>query len=266
MPVKVYIGFTGADDAEQGIGMELSTAQNGAFIPIGVELKDVNSLSFSFKNEDGEWIDIYDQILPVDVKVNEDQTQDVSLGHRRILYMMPGQEIYQEDAVQYLDTNLDLMRVTKELSITSVTNKGFTVDVTDVAPGVYPYKWPSDANYSAEKVLRVTRGGLVFLQALDLPPAATKKIQPLSTIKFDNFDNPVETMNSLGDVTKKVFNHRNKQIKRIDPEVEIYKSDGSHPTGCPVFVNGFNRRGVANGSIDQNGGVDLLVLNEAGQR
>ena len=261
---KVRISFTADDDSDRMIEMMLLPGQNGELISLGEHVNEIVSVRLSLQIDPGEWINIYDEVSPANIQLNPDQSQTVLFEHKWLLYLSPGFDLYKSDVIHYLDTSMDLQRITKELTITSVIKDGFTVDVTDLSPGIYPFKWPNDANYTEENVLRVTRGGLVFPQALTLPPVATKKIQPLYTAKFDNFDNPIETTNSLGKIISKEFNHRNKQIKRIDPEVLNYYNDGSHARGRPVFINAFDRCGFAIGTIDQNGGVDLLMLNEAG--
>ena len=236
------------------------------------EIKSINLLSMSALHArmsappEDPGISLYENAIPITTTRDpESGAQHFVFEKRRILYIVPGIEFATTDDIHYLDTSLDLLRTTKTLSIVSKTPEGFTVDITSFAPGVYPFKMTSQENYTQGWALRVTHGGLVFPQPPEIAQDVTISSSPASSYVYDNFDNPITEINSRGGVITRAFDHRNKQIERVDPEVDIYNQNGRvEKRRPPGMISGFNRRGFAIGTTDQNGGTDLWALNEAG--
>jgi YD repeat-containing protein len=101
---------------------------------------------------------------------------------------------------------------------------------------------------------------------LKSPQWFSKKLKNLShSSERDRWGNVVKEIDSLGNVNEYEFNHLNKMIKHIQPEVTIVNEKGESYRDRPVTEFGYNKLGCQIGLKDANGNTSACVYDEAGQ-
>ena len=178
----------------------------------------------------------------------------------KILYVTPLKGLTTPPTYEYLDVSKDRMATwTNNITATSITSTGFTLDITILPPGNYPFR-----NVGEETTLFVlTVGDSVYASSEYIPISNLAPVKRLST--WDRWGNMLTATDSLGNRTDNSFNDTDHIIRTDLPTVSAVMPDRKPATTRPVQLHFYNIMDVPFAHTNPNGNTNAYVVNAAGE-
>ncbi|MDR3491858.1 MAG: hypothetical protein P4M12_07455, partial [Gammaproteobacteria bacterium] len=162
--------------------------------------------------------------------------------------------------ISILDVSKDRYAQWTTLPITNADAGGFTVDVTNLAAGNYPFK-ASDAEHA--HILTVSKGNQVY--SSDSSSTSEDTQQAVNrAFTWDAWNNTSSITDSLGHTTEFEHNDLNKETKKVEPEVDCVQDNNTIVRQKLTTLTGYNDQGYEFATSDPKGQVQSDTLNQIG--
>ncbi len=162
--------------------------------------------------------------------------------------------------ISILDVSKDRYAQWTTLPVTNADAGGFTVDVTGLAVGNYPFK---ATNAEHAHLLTVSKGNQVY--SSDSSSTSEDTQQAVNrAFTWDAWNNTSSITDSLGNKTEFEHNDLNKEIKKVEPEVDCVLDNNSIVRQKLTTLTGYNDQGYEFATRDPKGQVQSDTLNQIG--
>lgn len=232
-------------------------------------VKQIKTLSVAIALNEQDFLPLYTDFSPIQVLQAHKALQAKQVGSedlittavftpRNMVYLtgIPGKT--GKPSIQFFDTSRDRLAEWKAISCCAITREGVVFDVSEMQPGCYPFKIDK-----VQGQFTLAEGGYV-LASHAIPEPEPVLVKPIRQTEFDNWDNPVKKIDTLGHETLQEFNVFNELCKLTQPIENVTGEDGKVTRQASVTRHGFNAQGRVIGTQDANQHTKGYVLDEAG--
>lgn len=229
------------------------------------------------KSKDQEEYDLCDDFKESDFAFNANKNvlrakaaSSWMCGPAHIAYLRGVPQAFQTvSTISYFDVSEGNNASWKNLSVMQASASGLVFNIYGFEPGIYPFSFPTDASATRYQLI-LNEGGLIFPSDNQISQA--KKVKADSLMRQTSYQlnvrgKVVQETKADGAVFTRTYNHLDKLISEIGPNVNYQDKYGNPPTAFnPPTLTLYDINGFKIGKQLPAGNYDVFYLNKIGER